>query len=52
MTETSLNNQSDTPFYTDNFKNKTENVLTETRRKRSCMGLFHIGEPYNFSDKL
>ena len=48
----SLNNQSDTPLYTDDFKNKAKNVQVETRRKRLYMGLFHIGKPYNLSNKL
>lgn len=52
MTETSLNNQSDTLFYTDNSKNKIKNVGVEAGRKRSRTGSFYIGKPYNFSNKL
>ena len=41
MTKTSLDNQSDPQFYTDNFKTKTKGLGVDTRRKKSCVGLFH-----------
>lgn len=52
MAETRLNNQCDASFYTDNFKNKNKNIGVGTRRKRSCVGLFHTEKPYNLSNKL
>lgn len=52
VTETSLNNQSDTQFYTNNFKNLTTDLSVNTIKKRPYVGLFHRGKPPNFSDKL
>ena len=40
-TKTSLDNQSNPHFYTDNFKTKTKGLGVDTRRKKSCVGLFH-----------
>lgn len=52
VTTTSLNNQSNSQLYINNFKNKTEDQGVDTSRKRSCVGLFHRAKPCDFSDKV